>query len=237
MAGAGDAAQALTALRPALVSTDAGLWCLYAEARTSLVRLCPLGEGRRGAARKPRALPHQVTTATPSAVAVGPRRIRTSQRRGGEPAAIGEWHLPHQPARPWTLKDQGWFADAGGEGSVVLAHHDGATWGVHTGPDGSIGGLCWSPEWFGPAWAVDGPCTGHDPALASHGGRLHLAYRDERTGELLVRSSPDGHRWSAVTPVTPHPVGLAAPCLTSHAGRLYAAYLTGARQSGGAGSP
>ncbi|MEU0087718.1 hypothetical protein [Streptomyces sp. NPDC006274] len=229
--------QALTGLRPALVSTDAGLWCLYAEARTGIVHACLLGEHPHGAARNPTALPHQMTTAAPGAVAVGPRRIRTSQRRSGELAAIGEWRLPRRPVRQWSLKDQGWFADAGGEGAVVLAQHDGATWAVHACADGSISGLSWSSEWFGPGWTIDGPCTGHDPAIASHEGQLWLAYRDRGTGVLLACSSPDGHRWSAGTPVTPNLIGPAAPCLTPHAGRLYAAYLVAARQPGGAGSP
>ncbi|GAA4771348.1 hypothetical protein GCM10023329_18280 [Streptomyces sanyensis] len=214
-------------LRPALVPVGAVLWCLYAEAGGGAVHACPLAAGRPGAAVR---LPHQHARADLDALAAdGRRRVRTAVRRGPGDAVLAEWRLPYRAARPWSHRDQGWLTDGDCPGGLSLARLGGTTWAAHRRDDGTLSALAWSPERFGPVWDLSGPLTGHAPALTAHGGGLWLAHREQGTGLLLACSSPDGHRWSPLSPVLPDPVAPAAPVLASHAGRLYAAYAVGGR--------
>ncbi|MFE7379203.1 hypothetical protein ACFU9F_02410 [Streptomyces zhihengii] len=215
--------QARTDTRPTLVSCAGSLWCLYTDRDTGLVHVHPINSSLPSTS--PVALPYQQSCAAPSAVRIGPRRVRVAVRRGEQTVAIAEYRLPRRTGRAWSLKDQGWLTDDRFPQSMELAQHGDTTWALHHGEDGSISATTWSPQRFGPLWTMEGQRTSHTPALTSHIGQLWLAHRDATTGRLLAASSPDGHTWSPFSPITATAVHAAAPCLTSHAGHLYAAHL------------
>ncbi|MGW8989846.1 hypothetical protein ACWGRF_07960 [Streptomyces zhihengii] len=204
------------------MSNGGTLWCLYTKQQSGTVFAYPVHRAHR---RQPLALPYQCTDTGPSAATVTGRRIRVAVRRGPQSVVVGEWRLPRRPGRPWSLRDQGWLTGEEFPGTLQLAQHDGATWGVHRGEDGAISAAVWSPQRFGLQWDMHGVETDHSPALTSHAGHLWLAYRDRTSGRLLAASSPDGHHWSAFSPLTSAAVHTAAPALASHAGQLYAVHL------------
>ncbi|MFF8846408.1 hypothetical protein ACF08N_27440 [Streptomyces sp. NPDC015127] len=213
---------AVSAFRPALCAVRGDVWCLYVARDDSNVTVCPLPVGGQGL---PFALDSWAAAAAPSAVPVGRGGLRTALRHPGGDAVIGDWKVRRGPLnRRWHCADQGWLTDGDSTGAIGLADHHGITWGVYRQKNDAIGALSWSADAFGPVWELEGPLTAHTPAVASHEGKLWLAYCEKDTHELLVCSAPDGRSWSPVEPVLRAPVAAAEPALVVHHGRLHAYY-------------